>query len=362
MANTFSKYCTEYINNQETVLGMFNTYSLTKDLEKPLVSHRGKYISYDKITLGSTGMGIFNRDSGYTAMDFTSTRVEKELTQDAGNKLNIDLMDQEEAQIDGGTIRLFNNYIIKNAIPTVDTYRFAQMLGSSVKHTAHASISNSTIIGFLLADKGVLAQKRVKWAECIVYMAASEKVKLDEASLGKGYIGLGSWNGDLTAQVELLFGGAKLIEVPDDMLGSGVAWIIVHPLAFDAYNVYNEAVFFSQVPGFGGRRGEVDVGLYHDAWVQPNGEDGILVSLNKVASPVLPAAGDAFVTSKTIKITGQVFGAKIYFTNDGTTPDATKTEYDDTTGITMTATKTIKAIQILGGVSSEVASVTYTKA
>ena len=85
MANTFSKYCIEYINNQETVGGMFNTYSLTKDLEKPLISHRGKSISYDQITLASGGMGIFNRDTGYTKMDIASTRVEKELTQDVGN-------------------------------------------------------------------------------------------------------------------------------------------------------------------------------------------------------------------------------------------------------------------------------------
>jgi len=359
MANTFSVYCREYINNQETVLGMFNTQSLTQDLVKPLISHRGKYISYDQVVLGSSGMGTFNRDTGYPALNFTSTRVEKELTQDVGDKLYIDLMDQEEAQIEGGTVRLFNQYLIKNAIPTIDAYRFSKLNGLESNHTAHASITSTNIVGFLLADKAVLEQKRIKWGECIVYIAVSEKAKLDEANINKAYISMGAWNGDMSAEVALLFGGAKLVAVPDATLGTGIAWSIVHPLAFDAFSVYQEAVFFDKVPGFGGRRGEVDVGFYHDAWVQPNGEDGILSVYNVVPKPVL-IADETFTTSKTYFITGLAEGGKVYYTNDGNNPTAASTLYTSA-GIELTATKTIKAIQIVNGVSSSVASATYTK-
>jgi len=359
MANTFSVYCKEYVNNQEVVLGMFNTFSLTQDLVKPLISHRGKTISYDQVILGSSGMGVFNRDTGYPSLGFTSTRVDKELSQDAGDKLYIDLMDQEEAQIEGGTVRIFNLYTIKNAIPSIDTYRFSKANSLTTNHSAHASITATNIAGFLLADKAVLSQKRVKWNECIVYMSVTEKAKLDEANLSKSYISLGNWNGDMSAQAMILFGGAKLIEVPDDMLGEGVAWTIVHPLAFDAYNVYGEAVFFDKIPGFGGRRGEVDVGFYHDAWVQPNGEDGILSVYNDVPDPIM-IDSETFVTSKTYYITGLATGGKVYYTNDGTTPTSASTEYNSATGIILTATKTIKAIQIVNGVSSEVVSKTYT--
>ena len=52
-------------------------------------------------------------------------------------------------------------------------------------------------------------------------------------------------------------------------------------------------------------------------------------------------------------------GAKIYYTTNGDTPTAASTEY--TEAITLEATTTIKAIAVLGGTSSSVASKTFTK-
>ena len=51
--------------------------------------------------------------------------------------------------------------------------------------------------------------------------------------------------------------------------------------------------------------------------------------------------------------------AKIYYTTNGDTPTAESTEY--TEAITLEATTTIKAIAVLGGTSSSVASKTFTK-
>lgn len=52
-------------------------------------------------------------------------------------------------------------------------------------------------------------------------------------------------------------------------------------------------------------------------------------------------------------------GATIYYTNDGSTPTAASTEY--TEALTLEATTTIKAIAVKGGITSEVASKTFTK-
>ncbi|MBR5390566.1 MAG: S-layer homology domain-containing protein [Clostridia bacterium] len=77
-----------------------------------------------------------------------------------------------------------------------------------------------------------------------------------------------------------------------------------------------------------------------------------------VAAPVLPAAGK-FTNSKTIEINCETDGAKIYYTTDGSEPTQNSTEY--TAAFTINKTTTVKAIAILNGQSSEVASVTYTK-
>ena len=52
-------------------------------------------------------------------------------------------------------------------------------------------------------------------------------------------------------------------------------------------------------------------------------------------------------------------GASIFYTTDGSTPDQESTEYTDK--ITLSATTTIKAIAVKGGITSEVASKTFTK-
>ena len=68
-----------------------------------------------------------------------------------------------------------------------------------------------------------------------------------------------------------------------------------------------------------------------------------------------------FTSSLVVELKANAEGAKIYYTDDGTTPDATDgTEY--TGPITLSATKTIKAIAIKSGVAdSDVFSATYTK-
>ena len=48
-----------------------------------------------------------------------------------------------------------------------------------------------------------------------------------------------------------------------------------------------------------------------------------------------------------------------HYTNDGSTPTAASTAY--TEALTLEATTTIKAIAVKGGITSEVASKTFTK-
>lgn len=85
------------------------------------------------------------------------------------------------------------------------------------------------------------------------------------------------------------------------------------------------------------------------------------VTANKLVVVLSPASAITFTTSQVVSMSCSVNGAKIYYTDNGDTPDATKTLY--TAPITLTATKTIKAIAIRSDyTSSDVVSVTYTKA
>ena len=352
MANTIQA-AIEYVSNQQEVLRMFNTYLLSADLIKRIIEHKGKTVAYDSMSFASYTMGTFNRRNGLTMKDFVFERKNRELSQDRGDSLDLDIADQNEAQIAGGIARVYNFYQIKVAIPTMDAYAFEKLSAAGNNASAHGSLTASNIVKALFSDFAKLKQHRVKTEECLLYITASANALLEEAAFGRGVLtvgvwkGNGNWDGDLQATCTMVK-GAKVVEVPDDYL-NGAAYVLVHPLAFDIIPVLDIVEFHDRVPGKPGIS-QVDVREYFDAWTQPNGEDGILVGLEK------PRELD-FVKG-TNKVTGFLNvekGAKIYYTTDGSTPTSASTEW--TSGdISVSASATIKAIQILDSQSSDVAS------
>jgi len=67
--------------------------------------------------------------------------------------------------------------------------------------------------------------------------------------------------------------------------------------------------------------------------------------------------------SLSITLSADVANVKIYYTVDGSTPTTASTLYDPAKGITITATKTIKALGVSNGcTNSDVLSKTFTKA
>ena len=364
MANTIEQ-AVQYVNNQQEVLRMFNTYLLCADLIKNIESHEGKTIKYDAMSFSDYLMGDYNRASGLSQKDFVFARKSRELSQDRGDSLSLDIADQNEAQIAGGIARVYNFYQIKVAIPTMDKYAFGKLAqaGNGAGVSAHGTLTASNIVGALFADFAKLRNKRVKTEECLIYIGATYNGLLDEAAFGRGVLtvgvwkGNGNWDGDLQTTCTMIK-GAKVVEVPDEYL-NGAAWVIVHPLAFDVVPVLDIVNFHDRVPGKPGLA-QVDVREYFDAWTQPNGEDGIHIGLEAPRKLVLPADA-TFASTLTVKFTGIEEGASVYYTDDGSTPTSASTAYNAESGITLSATKTIKAIQYVDGVASEVASGTYTK-
>ena len=364
MANTIES-AKKYINNQEEVLRMFDQYLLCVDLVKRDFEFNGKTVAYDKLSFADYTMGSYNRRSGLSIKDFKFERENRELGQDRGDSLDLDIADQNEAQIAGGIARVYNFYQIKVVIPTIDEYVFGKLagVGNGAEVHAHGTITAANILSALFSDFAKMKNHRVKTSECLIYMESSKKALLDEAAFGKGVLtvgvwrGAGDWNGDVQTTCTMVK-GAKIVEVPDGYL-DGAAWVIVHPLAFDIYFVLAFANFHDYIPGKPGLS-QVDVRDYFDAWVQPNGELGILVGLEAPRKLVLPADA-SFDSTLVVKFSGIETGAAVYYTDDGTTPTSASTAYNAESGITLSATKTIKAIQIVDGQSSEVASGTYTK-
>ena len=81
-------------------------------------------------------------------------------------------------------------------------------------------------------------------------------------------------------------------------------------------------------------------------------------TITKIVEAPVIAGETPFATSTEVTITAAE-GASIYYTNDGSTPTDASTAYSE--ALTLEATTTIKAIAVKGGITSEVASKTFTK-
>lgn len=81
-------------------------------------------------------------------------------------------------------------------------------------------------------------------------------------------------------------------------------------------------------------------------------------SFTKIVEKPVISGETPFTTSTEVTITAAE-GASIYYTDNGDTPTTGSTAY--TEALTLEATKTIKAIAVKGGITSDVASKTFTK-
>lgn len=353
MANTIAK-ATVYVNNQQELLRMFNTYLLCSDLLKEGTLLDGSTVAYDEISFSDYSMGTYNRATGAPAKDFTFARKTKELTQDRGDSLKLDIRDKVEGRIADGIMGVYNFYQIKVAIPTVDKYAFGKISETGGNAKAFGTLTTSNIVGSLFSLFAKAENLRIETSECILAITTKAKALLDEAAFGRGVLtvgvwkGNGSWDGDVQTTCTMIK-GAKIVTVPDDYLG-GCAFALIHPLAVSVIPVLAGTEYKDRIPGYVGMA-QIDVRDYFDAWVNPNGgADGVWLGLEA------PRTLD-FVkgTNKVTGFTNIEKGAEIYYTTNGSDPTTSSTKW--TSGdISVSANATIKAIQVLDGQSSAVAS------
>ena len=113
-------------------------------------------------------------------------------------------------------------------------------------------------------------------------------------------------------------------------------------LVGDEVVIYGSLVTFQNAP-------EVASGNYLYSWNRPAAD---------VEAPTFSPAAGTFTTTQNVTMSSATSGADIYYTTDGTTPDANSTLYDGN-AISVSTTTTFKAIAYYAGENSTVTTATY---
>jgi len=277
MANTIAQV-TQYLKDTVALNEVFKQRSLTMDIEQPKVQFVGaNVVKLPKITFGA-GLGTYSRATGHVANDMTLAWDTYTLSQDKGNKLLLDAMDDEEG-LSASIVPYVNQYIRTVVVPAVDTYRFGKLAAGAGTIKYSITLDAATVIDKMQEAIETFLTNEVPAEGNIFYITPAMDTLLTTNSDISRRIEVGAWNGNVDLKVRQ-YGGNKIVVVPASRLGTGVNFMLVNPDAVMGVVKHNPAAFFPQgtVPGYDGS--EVDYRLYHDMFVIENKQKGIFASLS----------------------------------------------------------------------------------
>lgn len=279
--NTIEK-AVKYIKEPEALYKSLKLGLRTRDLENANNIFVGtKTVEYQRISFPDREIGKYDKSSGYTKKGFELTWNTFELTQDVGDSLSIDKMDDEESCANG-IIRIANRYIDQVQAPAVDRYRLSKIAAAPNAFVKCADLTVDNIYAEIQHGKTRLTDAGIDTAALLMYIRPTAYELLKNAAMNKGWLTVGSWNGDMSAEVKLVDDTIKVVEMPGNRLPSGVNFILFNPMAAPAFVKYQESEYFDKIPGHGCRKMQVDIGLYHDMFVYD--ELNRALYIHKVAS------------------------------------------------------------------------------
>jgi hypothetical protein len=271
MANTINK-AVNYLADPSNLNAVYKAASKTVDLEANQMQILGaNVVKLPKYSFGGA-LGDYNRATGFTANDITKAWDTYTLSQDKGNSLLLDAMDDEESRGEG-IVKATNEYIRQIVVPAVDTYRFTKLVAGTGT-TKALTITAANAVDELETMFQTFEENEVPTEDIIIYMKPSVKTLLQTSSDLSRYVSYGTFEGKIDNRV-MFYNGAKVISVPSARLGSDVEFIGVHPSAVVSCVKHNPAHFFAAGTHTGADADLVNYRLYYDLFVIANKTKGI---------------------------------------------------------------------------------------
>ena len=271
MANSITKAVT-YLADPNNINAVYKAAALTADLDANQVQVlAANVVKLPKYSFGGA-LGTYDRATGFVSNDITKAWDTYTLSQDKGNKLLLDAMDDEESKGEG-IIKAFNEYIRQVVVPAVDTYKFS-VLATNAGTTKALTITAANAVDELETVFQTFEENEVPTEGIIIYIKPSVKTLLQTSTDLSRYVSYGTFDGKIDNRV-MYYNGARVISVPSGRLGSGIEFLAVHPSAVASCVKHNPAHYFAagQVPGLDSE--EIDYRLYYDLFAIANKTKGI---------------------------------------------------------------------------------------
>ena len=297
------QYASVFMTELDKQLVEKSTTGWMEDNAAQVQYHGGAEVKIPKMTM--SGLGDYDRNSGFAQGAVAVTYETKTLTQDRGRTFQLDAMDVDEtnfAATAGAVMREFQN---TKVIPEIDAYRYSRIyaLAEAAGKTNAYTAAAETIFEKLMNDITAVRDTAGECTEIVVAMSAKVAGMLDLAKGGTNVLQSGFFHqGKAEIKVKEI-DGCPIIRVPSvrfktaytfmdgvENADGGFAaaedakdinWIVIVKDAPVAISKTDVTRIFDPMTNQNANAWKIDYRKYHDLWIMDNGMDGVLVSVSE---------------------------------------------------------------------------------
>lgn len=297
------QYASVFMTELDKQLVEKSTTGWMEDNAKQVQYNGGAEVKIPKMTM--SGLGDYDRNSGFAQGAVAVTYETRTLTQDRGRTFQLDAMDVDEtnfAATAGAVMREFQN---TKVIPEIDAYRYSKIyeLAEAAGKTSTYTPAVDSIFETLMNDITAVRDAAGECTEIVVAMSAKVAGMLDLAKGGTNVLQSGFFaQGKAEIKVKEI-DGCPIIRVPSARFktgytfmdgvenaeggfaaeedAKGINWIVMVKEAPVAISKTDVTRIFDPMTNQNANAWKIDYRKYHDLWIMDNGMDGVLVSVSE---------------------------------------------------------------------------------
>ena len=297
------QYASVFMTELDKQLVEKSTTGWMEDNAKQVQYNGGAEVKIPKMTM--SGLGDYDRNSGFAQGAVAVTYETRTLTQDRGRTFQLDAMDVDEtnfAATAGAVMREFQN---TKVIPEIDAYRYSKIyeLAEAAGKTSTYTPAVDSIFETLMNDITAVRDAAGECTEIVVAMSAKVAGMLDLAKGGTNVLQSGFFaQGKAEIKVKEI-DGCPIVRVPSARFKTGytfmdgvenaeggfaaaegakdINWIVMVKQAPVAISKTDVTRIFDPMTNQNANAWKIDYRKYHDLWIMDNGMEGIMVSVSE---------------------------------------------------------------------------------
>ena len=296
------QYASVFMTELDKQLVEKSTTGWMEDNAKQVQYNGGAEVKIPKMTM--SGLGDYDRNSGFAQGAVAVTYETRTLTQDRGRTFQLDAMDVDETNFAATAGNVMREFQSTKVIPEIDAYRYSkiyELAEAAGKANTYTPAANS-IFETLMNDITAVRDMAGECEEIVIAMSAKVAGMLDLAKGGTNVLQSGYFEqGKAEIKVKEI-DGCPIIRVPsvrfktaytfldgaENTEGGFVAadgakdinWIVMVKNAPVAISKTDVTRIFDPMTNQNANAWKIDYRKYHDLWIMDNGMDGVMVSVS----------------------------------------------------------------------------------